>query len=423
MTESSTLDRMDRPLDQALVRRRNKIRLAKVLLACAAGAGLISLLSAWISPSVSRNEIRTSVADSGLVEASMSASGSVVPETEEAISSPADTRVLQVLRHPGDRLSKGDHFLALDVSGPTLALDRAQKDIALNANRSAQLKLDQEQALSDLRSQLRIKNLRLTYLQSKKTQEEKMYAIGASSKDQLEQARLEEQIAETEQTGLEQSVRGAEKSLANQLEALATENASLKAERADILKQLEVLSGGSPKGGVLTMVASDVGGTIHRGDIIARISDLTAYRVEAEISDIHSGTIAKGQKARVTWTGGAADGEVSSINPTIESGTVRFSVALSRKSDPRLRSNLRVDVAVLTSQARPGLRIAKGPYLTGAATQEVFVIRSDRAVRTAARLGDAGIDYVEVLGGLQKGDEVIISDMRDYINSKEIRLK
>ncbi len=423
MTDSPTLDRMDRPLDPALVKRRKRIRIAQVLFACVAGVGLISLLSAWISPSIPRNEVRTSVADSGVVEASMSATGSVVPEAEEAISSPADTRVLQILRHPGDRVARGERFLDLDVAGPTLALERIQKDIALNANRSAQMKLDQEHALADLRSQLRIKNLRLTYLRSKKVQEEKMYSIGASSKDQLEQARLEEEIAGTEQSGLEQSVRSAEKSLDNQLSALATEGASLRTEKADVLKQLDVLSGRAPKAGVLTMIASDVGGTLHRGDIIARISDLSAYRVDAEISDIYSGVISKGQKARIFWTGGSADGEVSAINPTIENGTVRFSVALARRSDPRLRVNLRVDVAVITSAAKNGLRLAKGPYLTGGNAQEVFVIRNDRAVRTTARIGVSGVDYVEVLGGLRKGDEVIISDMRDYINAKEVRLK
>jgi hypothetical protein len=30
---------------------------------------------------------------------------------------------------------------------------------------------------------------------------------------------------------------------------------------------------------------------------------------------------------------------------------------------------------------------------------------------------------VQVLGGLRKGDEVVISEMKDYITVKEIRLK
>jgi hypothetical protein len=38
-------------------------------------------------------------------------------------------------------------------------------------------------------------------------------------------------------------------------------------------------------------------------------------------------------------------------------------------------------------------------------------------------LGLAGIDDVEVLSGLAEGDEIIISDMRDYAHLSEVALK
>lgn len=420
---SRSTDPMDRPLDQSVIHRRRRKRIARIVLACGILAGCFLLLSAWITPSVSRNEIRTAVVDSGLVEASISATGTVVPRFEEAISSPANTRVLQVLKRPGENLSRGDRFLVLDISESKLALEHVQNDLALKANRAAQLKLDQQHAMSDLKSQLRIKGLRLTYLKSRTKQEEKMYEIGASSKDLLEQSRLEEEIAKTEQDGLEQSIRNAGQSLTNQLQALGTEIATLKKEEADDLRQLDILSCRSSREGVLTMVAQEVGSTIRSGEIIARISDLNAYRVDAEISDIHAGTLAKRQRAHISWSGGTVHGQVSDIDPTIENGTIRFSIALEEKSDPRLRSKLRVDVAVITAEAGSSLRLAKGPFLTGGGSQEVFVIRGDRGIRTTATIGVAGFDYVQVVQGLHKGDEVVISDMRDYIHVKEVRLK
>jgi HlyD family secretion protein len=414
---------MDRPLDPAFVRHRARKRITQAVIALAALTGAFLLLSAWITPSIPRNDLRTAVVDSGLVEASISASGTVVPRFEEAISSPANTRVLQVLRRPGEHLAKGDQFLLLDISESKLALDRVRNDLALNANHAAQLKLDQQHAMADLKSQLRIKDLRLTYLKSKSVQEEKMYAIGASSKDQLEQSKLEEEIARTEQAGLEQSIRNTDQSLTNQLQAISTAIATLKKEEADIQRQLDILSCRAPRDGVLTMVAQEVGSTIRSGEILARLSDLNAYRVDAEISDIHAGTLAKGQRAHVAWNGGTLEGEVSDIDPTIENGTIRFSISLNEKSDSRLRSKLRVDVAVVTADSGISLRLAKGPYLTGRGPQEVFVVRGDRAIRTTATIGVAGFDYVQVLGGLRKGDEVVISEMKDYITVKEIRLK
>ncbi len=414
---------MDRPLNPSVVRQRMRKRIFQIIVVTVLLVGGFFMLSAWIAPSVQRDQIRTAVVDSGLVEATISASGTVTPEFEEVISSPTDSRVIQILKQPGEKLSKGDQFLSLDLSEPKLALERIDKDLALKANRSQQLKLDQEHTLSDLESQLHIKKLHLTYLKSKTTQEQKMFEIGASSKDQLDQTKLEEEIANTEQDGLEQTIDNAKQSLTNQLEGLATEIATLKKEKADIQRQLDILSCRASREGVLTMVAQEIGATIHRGDILARIANLNAYRVDAVVSDIHSGTLAKGEPAHVLWSGNSLDGEISNINPSIENGTIKFSIALKEKSDPRLRSNLRVDVAVITARKGMSLRLAKGPFLTGNGAQEVFVVHGDHGVRTTATIGVEGFDYVEVLSGLTKGDEVVISDMRDYLHVKEIKLK
>ena len=65
----------------------------------------------------------------------------------------------------------------------------------------------------------------------------------------------------------------------------------------------------------------------------------------------------------------------------------------------------------------------RGPFATGEGTQPVFVVRGDRAVRTPVRFGASSADYFEIAGGLVAGDEAIVSDMRDYLSAKELRLK
>jgi HlyD family secretion protein len=197
----------------------------------------------------------------------------------------------------------------------------------------------------------------------------------------------------------------------------------MKSERAEALRQLDILSCKAHGDGVLTMVAQEIGATIHKGDVIARIADLDAYRVEGSVSDIHSGKLLKGETAHVIWSGGSADGKVSSINPAVENGTITFSVALDNKADARLRSNLRVDIAVVTSTKASALRLAKGPFFKGTGPQELFVVHGSSAVRTSATIGAEGYEYVEITGGLEKNDEVIISDMTDYLHVREVRLK
>jgi len=50
-------------------------------------------------------------------------------------------------------------------------------------------------------------------------------------------------------------------------------------------------------------------------------------------------------------------------------------------------------------------------------------VRGHEAVRRNVRLGITNFERTEILEGLEQGDEVILSDMSDYANRKEIRIR
>jgi HlyD family secretion protein len=77
----------------------------------------------------------------------------------------------------------------------------------------------------------------------------------------------------------------------------------------------------------------------------------------------------------------------------------------------------------VTDRRAAALRVRRGPFATAAGRQDVFVVRGDKAVRTSVRLGLASFEYVEAVEGLFAGDEVIVSEMRDYAHLNEVRLK
>lgn len=47
----------------------------------------------------------------------------------------------------------------------------------------------------------------------------------------------------------------------------------------------------------------------------------------------------------------------------------------------------------------------------------------DRLERRRVRLGKSSFEYVEVVNGLEIGDRVVISGMKEYQNKKSIRIK
>jgi len=72
---------------------------------------------------------------------------------------------------------------------------------------------------------------------------------------------------------------------------------------------------------------------------------------------------------------------------------------------------------------RRALTVAKGPFINGAGRQPVFVVEGQLAARRSAVIGLSGWDRYEVVEGLEEGDEVIVSDMHDYLHMKRIRLR
>ena len=196
----------------------------------------------------------------------------------------------------------------------------------------------------------------------------------------------------------------------------------MRKERDDAQRLLELATTRSDRAGVLTWVVLQEGTTVRRGDVIARIADLDSFRVEGTVSDVHSSSLRPGQTVRVKLDEQTLDGRLTSIDPTIESGAVKFKVDLENPRYPKLRNALRVDVLVVTDARANTLRVPKGPFAQGGGTDDVFVVKGDHAVRRRVRFGLSGYDFYEVLDGLAPGEEVILSEMKDYQHLERVNL-
>ncbi len=413
---------MDRPLAPEILQRENIKRALKIAMPVIAIVAVLMLISAWIHPSINRNRIRTAKVERGPIVATITASGTVIPEFEQALSSPIDSRVLKVLKKPGAVVAKGEAILELDVSAAQFDLEKVTDQIKLKENQQAQLRLDLDKTLTDLQTQARIKQLRREYLQAKSAQQKQLFAIGGSSKEQLRQSELEEEIAELELQQLDSNIRNTQNSLQNQLQGVATEIRILQKERVEAQHQLELATTKAERDGVLTFALSEEGTTVRKGEVLARIADLGSFRVQAAVSEVHATRLAVNLPVKIKVNEDFLTGSLAAIYPKIENGIITMSVNLDDKSNAALRSNLRVEVFIITASRDNVLRLKKGAFAAGESMNEVFVLRDETAFKTPVRLGLSSFEYFEVTEGLSEGDEVIISDMRDFAHVKEVRV-
>jgi HlyD family secretion protein len=414
---------MDRPIDSRFLRNR-KLRRILVTAGCVALAIIAYfIIAGLIEPSVKRGRIRTAVVETGPVEEYVTATGTVVPAYEHVITSPVEARVTRIHLTPGAKVSAGEPILQLDITETKAALDKLDDQIALKRNQRDQARLDNAAERDALLTNREIKELELRSMEFEEERARQYHDDGLFSADEVRKAENDAERARIELRQLDEALASLESSLEKRLRELELELAINTKERAETARRFELATVSSDRDGVLAWAIGSEGMNVARGEEVARIADLTAFRVEATVSDVHAARISAGLPVIVESGDQRLAARVQNVRPMVENGIVTLEVELEDRSNELLRHNLRVDVFIVTDRADGALRVRRGAFLTPEGTHAAFVIRDGRAVRTAVRLGITNIDHYQILEGLNEGEEVIVSDMSDYMHLREVKIK
>ena len=414
---------MDRPIEPRVLDRQKRRRWISLVGGGTVILSLWLLLPGWVRPSVDRTRITTARVGRGAIDVTLSAAGVVLPEIERTITAPGPSRVLRVLKQAGDSVVAGEPILEMDNGASRLEVERLTRQMAVKANEREQARVDQDNRLSELKSQSEIKNLELRSREFEVERNRKIHELGVISLDVLRQSQSDAERLRIEIDDLARRVINAERALTVRLRSLDLEYDILAKEQDEAAHVLSRGMAASDMSGVITWVLGSEGASVNQGDELARVADLARFKVEATLSDAYSARIRPGQPAFVNAGGVRLAGRVARVLPTVENGTLSLEIALDEKSHPALRHNLRVEAHLVVDQQDDALRLVRGSILTVDNNQYVFVRKGNRAIRTLARFGRTGWDATEVLEGLADGDEVILSDMSDHASQKEVRIQ
>ena len=69
------------------------------------------------------------------------------------------------------------------------------------------------------------------------------------------------------------------------------------------------------------------------------------------------------------------------------------------------------------------VRVKNGPAFNGAAEQKLFVVQGKEAVPRMLQTGESNFDYMEIKSGLKPGEQVIVSDMQDFVTKDRVQIK
>jgi len=414
---------MDRLIDPASQRRRKLRRLIVPSAVAVVGLVLVVLVTGWLRPAVRHDRIRTATVVRDDVSATLDASGLVVPGFEQILTSPTSTRVVEILKTPGSAVEPGEPILLLDDKDARRDVARLKEQIALKENTRRQNDLELARSRNDLTARHDVKALELESFQFELERNRQMFAEGLTNQDAIRKSKNEVERATIELKHLGIQMANAEEDLVTRAKGLVLEIAILTKDLERAREMLARTSVTSERAGIVTWVVASEGTAAAEGEAVARVADLSAYRVDATLSDVLARRLTVGLPAMVRSGDTRLAGRVHKILPTVQNGIVTFEVHLDEPDHSILRPNLRVDVHAVTEQRTDGLCLRRGPLLSVDGRDHVFVVRGDKAVRTPVTIGLSNFELYEITDGLAEGDEVIISDMSDYRNSKEVKLR
>ena len=416
---------MDVKREGVVEARQRKQRILYVV-----GGVLFLLLAVWVlrlepaAPLVDRSQVWMDRVARGPMLRQVRGPGTLVPVEIRWLAASTEARVDRILVLPGT-----------DVEADTVIIEMNNPEL--------------EQSFEDARLQLRAADARYEDLQVQlESQLLNQKALAASVQAEYRTALLQlEADHEIHEQGIigdlalkfsEERSRELEQRNRLQQERLAiaveSNEARLMAEaaRVDQLRALFALRRSQVDGlkvrpgigGVLQQVPVEVGQQVTPGVNLARVAQPEHLKAELRIAETQAKDVEIGQRASIDTRNGVIEGRVIRIDPAVQDGTVTIDVELVGKLPRGARPDLSVDGTVEIERLDDVLFVGRPAYGQSGTTIELFRILDDgeTAERVDVTRGKSSVNTIEIVAGLNEGDEVILSDTSAWEDYPKIRL-
>ena len=414
---------MDREISKEVQRKEQRKQFIRIGTAVGGFIVLIVVVISMLQTSLKRKDLNISTVDKGVIEVSVSASGKVIPAFEEIINSPINSRIVEVYKRGGDSVDVGTPILKLDLQSAETEYNKQLDEEQMKSLQLEQQRVTNHNKLSEMEMNLKVSRMELDRKAVELRNERYLDSLGAGTTDKVRQVELDYNVSILKLKEDEQKYKNEQALAEADLKVKELELNIFRKSLAETRRTLEDAQIRSPRKAILTYVNNEIGSQIGQGAKVAIVSDLSHFKIEGEIADTYGDRIAAGSKAVIKIGSEKLDGTVSDVTPLSKNGVISFTVQLEEDNHKRLRSGLKTDVYVMNAVKDDLLRIANSSYYVGKGEYELFVVNGNQLLKRKVQLGDSNFEYVEVVSGLQEGDQVIVSDMNAYKDKNKLKIE
>ena len=419
------LSSMDVPREGVAAKKRKR----RIIIIAASALGLI-LATIAISrlkpavPSVDRSTVWIDTVKRGPMVRQVRGLGTLVPEEIRWIPANTEGRVEKIIVWPGTQ-----------VEPDTVILELSSPDFEQSAH-DAELKATAAEAeLTSLRATLQREVLDQESTTARVHSEYEQAKMERQTNDQLAKngliAELDYKTSKVKEAELANRDGIEQKRLVFSRDSIEPQIASKQAAvdqakqlaklKSDQVEALHVKAGMS---GVLQQLPVQIGQRVKVGDNLARVADPTKLKAQVKIAETQAKDIQINQQAVIDTRNGTVKGHVTRVDPAVEQGTVTVDVAFDEVLPKGARPDLSVDGTIELERLDNVVYVGRPAFGQENNTVGMFKLvgSSSEAVRTPVKLGKSSVNTIEILDGLQPGDQVILSDTSAWDAHERIRL-
>jgi HlyD family secretion protein len=395
------------------------------------GLGVVALIavSAWVmnlepaAPTVDNNAAWTGFVTRGAMVREVRGSGTLVPEDIRWITATTSGRVERLLLRPGAQVTPDTVILELSnpdleqrVRAAELSLKSQEAQLLTTKSNLSTTRLQLENNVANAKSELNQQELQY----QADLELSKLELVGSLQLRQSE-ARLQraKNTLALEEKRLQAAKDGEAAQLAPQEAQIAQLRAAWELEKQN-LADLRVKAGMT---GQLQVLPVEVGQQVGAGTQVARVANPAELKAEIRISETQTRDVRVGQKAMIDTRNGTVPGFVSRIDPSAQGGTVGVDITLEGELPQGARPDLSVDGVIELERLENVLKMQRPSFGQENATITLYKVGvGGEANRVQVQLGRASVSEMEVKGGLEEGDEVILSDMSAFEAFDRVRI-
>lgn len=399
----------------------------------AIGGGIMALVLVTVAlsrlkpaaPTVERSGLWFGTVKKGPMLRQVRGPGQLKPEQIRYISAVTSGRVERVLIRPGTTVQPGTVLLEMSNPDVDLASLTAQQQLSAAQAQLVNLrtnletgKLNQAATVANVRSQLREAQRQFSSAETLATRN--LVAANEVARLRDNQAELTDRLR-IEQQRLDLLTTTIDSQMTLQREQIDRLRAIAEYNR-DRVASMRVTAGVE---GVVQDLTLQPGQWVQAGQSLAQVLQPGRLKAELRIPETQARDIALGQVADIDTRVGHVAGRVIRIDPGSTNGTVGVDVSLEGPLPQGARPDLQIEGLIEIERLADVLYIPRPAYGQPNSSTGIFkVVEGGKfAERVNVQLGRGSVNDFEILGGLQVGDEVILTDMTRWDNVDRVKIK